>query len=162
MISIWPRIWLKKNSKEPREDVKKDGAKWPQIKGFKSDKNEWLKMFSLLWLSASIQFILLRGHLSLRHFCYKTLWLLLMLLLLLLLFVGPISKVENTNRNRNIIEENQFPQFPFSKHLIHSDFLRWKTFWKLLINPAIYLFRRGCHKIFFHYCYILWRYFFLI
>ena len=81
---------------------------------------------SLLWLSASTQFILLRGHLSLRHFYYKTWRLLLLLQLLLLLldqsdrdvcrFLPQRSKTEKTSRNRNIIEEkNQFPRFSFFK-----------------------------------------------
>ena len=108
---------------------------------------------SLLWLSASTQFILLRGHLSLRHFYYKTWRLLLLLQLLLLLldqsdrdvcrFLPQRSKTEKTNRNRNIIEEKiNFLDFHFSKHLIHSFPLIMMAInpKKLLIDPATHPF----------------------
>ena len=133
--------------------------KWPQTFTSKETKMNDSKCFflSLLWLSASTQFILLRGHLSLRHFYYNTLRLLLLLLVLLLplvllldqsnrdvcRFLLKKSKSEKTNRNRNIIEEKiNFLDFHFSKHLIHSFPLIMMAInpKKLLIDPATHPF----------------------
>ncbi len=151
--SKWPQI--KKLQIFSTKETKMNDSKWSQNLPQREQKMNDSKCFPLSHccdFSASNQFILLRGHLSLRHFYHKTLRLLLLLLLLLLLdqsnrcvcrFVP-----QQSNRNRNIIEgKNRFPRFSFSKHLIHSDFLwSWSFRKKRLTTRQRILLKRGCHE----------------